>query len=76
MSNNPYWQLSRMEEKRLVNEKIHKVLKEYDFDIKKMVKDFILDQFKSSKFAQEITKDVTNEVLKNIDIQVNLKRDV
>lgn len=72
---NPYWQLSRMEEKRLVNEKVYKILKEYDFNIKKMVKDFILDQFKSSKFAQEITKDVTNEVLKNIDIQVNLKRD-
>lgn len=76
MSNNPYWQLSRMEEKRIANEKVHKLLKEYDFDIKKMVKQFILDQFKSSKFAQEITKDVTNEVLKNIDIQVNLKRDV
>jgi hypothetical protein len=76
MSNNPYWQLSRMEEKRIVKEKLNKVLKEYDLDIKKMVKDFILDQFKTSKFAQEITKDVTNEVLKNIDIQVNLKRDV
>lgn len=73
---NPYWQLSRMEEKRLVKKKVNKVLKEYDLQIKKMVKDFILDQFKNSKFAQEITKDVTNEVLKNIDIQVNLKRDI
>jgi hypothetical protein len=76
MSNNPYWELSKMEEKRLINKKVNKLLKEYDLDIKKMIKDFILDQFKSSKFAQEITKDVTNEVLKNIDIQVNLKRDV
>ncbi len=73
---NPYWELSKMEEKRLINKKVNKLLKEYDLDIKKMIKDFILDQFKSSKFAQEITKDVTNEVLKNIDIQVNLKRDV
>jgi hypothetical protein len=76
MSNNAYWELSKMQEKKLVNEKVNKILKEYDLDIKKMVKDFILDQFKTSKFAQEITKDVTNEVLKNIDIQVNLKRDV
>lgn len=76
MSNNPYWELSKMEEKKLIKEKVNKLLKEYDLDIKKMVKQFILDQFKSSKFAQEITKDVTNEVLKNIDIQVNLKRDV
>jgi len=76
MSNNAYWELSKMQEKKLVNEKVSKILKEYDLDIKKMVKDFILDQFKTSKFAQEITKDVTNEVLKNIDIQVNLKRDV
>jgi hypothetical protein len=76
MSNNPYWELSKMEEKRLINKRVNKLLKEYDLDIKKMIKDFILDQFKSSKFAQEITKDVTNEVLKNIDIQVNLKRDV
>jgi len=76
MSNNAYWELSKMQEKKLVNEKVNKILKEYDLDIKKMVKQFILDQFKSSKFAQEITKDVTNEVLKNIDIQVNLKRDV
>jgi len=73
---NPYWQLSKMEEKRMVGKKIHKLLKEYDLDIKKMIKDFILDQFKNSKFAQEITKDVTNEVLKNIDIQVNLKKNV
>lgn len=37
------------------------------------VKDFIVKKFMDSKFATEVTKDITNNLLQKLDIKVEFK---
>lgn len=76
-----YWEESKTQKKKLVEKTIRQVLSEVEKKINEdedqnflmnYAKGLIIDQFKSSKFAKIITKELTNMILDNLKISVSL----
>ena len=76
-----YWEDNKTQKKKLIEKTIKKVLSEVEQTINeeedmnflyKYAKGLILDQFKSSKFAKVITKELADQILNNLKISITV----
>ena len=76
-----YWEDNKTQKKKLIEKTIKKVLSEVEQKINeeedmnflyKYAKGLILDQFKSSKFAKVITKELADQILNNLKISITV----
>jgi len=76
-----YWEESKSQKKKLIEKAVKKVLSEVEDKINeeedmnfiyKYAKGLILDQFKSSKFAKIITKELADQILSNLKISITV----
>lgn len=63
--------LAEQKQKKIIEEKVNELLQEDK--LQDMVRNYILDYLRNSKFTQQIITDSVNELAKRIEFKVTLK---
>lgn len=63
--------LTEQKQKKIIQEKVNELLQEDK--LQDMVRNYILDYLRNSKFSQQLITDSVNELAKRIEFKVTLK---